>query len=139
MGSIAEIRIPSELAYGKKGIPRFLAPHYLHLPLSTCQCQRRFKTYCTYIYIYISQRVALRYRVSSGIVPADCELIFEVHILEADGIQCAKELCERLAPVAFSADGHDVCHPWWLARVESLAADVWDFQFCFRFMMFHVF
>ena len=52
LGSIAEIRIPSELAYGKKGIPRFLAPHYLHLPLSTCQCQRRFKTYCTYIYIY---------------------------------------------------------------------------------------
>jgi len=86
LGSIAEIRIPSELAYGKKGIPR--------------------------------------------IVPADCELIFEVHILEADGIQCAKELCERLAPAAFSANGDDVCHPWWLARVELLAPPLYYLNFC---------
>eukprot|EP00434_Breviolum_minutum_P034767 symbB.v1.2.030778.t1/scaffold3506.1/size55141/1 len=86
LGSIAEIRIPSELAYGKKGIPR--------------------------------------------IVPADCELIFEVHILEADGIQCAKELCERLAPAAFSANGDAVCHPWWLARVELLAPPLYYLNFC---------
>eukprot|EP00438_Fugacium_kawagutii_P005127 Skav215190 [mRNA] locus=scaffold3330:106438:108946:- [translate_table: standard] len=75
LGSIAEIRIPSELAYGKKGIPR--------------------------------------------IVPPDSELIFEVHLLEADGIQCSKALCSRLppGPKEFLGPTEELHHPWWLARV----------------------
>lgn len=102
----------------KKAFPASWLPQYFHLPLSLS------KTVLD-LYRNTLHRMTLRYRVSSGIVPADCELIFEVHILEADGIQCAKELCERLAPAAFSANGDDVCHPWWLARVESL---VWTFE-----------
>ena len=102
----------------KKAFPVSWLPQYLHLPLSLS------KTVLD-LYRNTLQRMTVRYRVSSGIVPADCELIFEVHILEADGIQCAKELCERLAPAACSANGDDVCHPWWLARVESL---VWTFE-----------
>ena len=58
---------------------------------------------------------------SPGIVPPDCELIFEVHILEADGILCAKDQCDRLPPAAVPEIGpNDFHHPWWLARVESL-------------------
>lgn len=87
LGSIAEIRIPSELAYGKKGIPR--------------------------------------------IVPPDCELIFEVHILEVDGILCAKDQCDRLPPPAVTEMGpNDFHHPWWLARVELPAPPLYYLNFC---------
>eukprot|EP00435_Cladocopium_sp_Y103_P074988 s114_g52.t2 len=87
LGSIAEIRIPSELAYGKKGIPR--------------------------------------------IVPPDCELIFEVHILEVDGILCAKDQCDRLPPAAVTAiQPKDFHHPWWLARVELPSPPLYYLNFC---------
>ena len=105
MGSIAEIRIPSELAYGKKGIPRISA-----LSKPAFVSRHSMSLWVELIF----------HACSPGIVPPDCELIFEVHILEVDGIPCAKDQCDRLPPAVTEIGPNDFHHPWWLARVESL-------------------
>ncbi|CAK9105380.1 unnamed protein product, partial [Durusdinium trenchii] len=88
LGSIAEIRIPSDLAYGKNGIPR--------------------------------------------IVPPESELIFEIHILEVDGLPCDEDKLGKLArPVdPLGLGPGDFCHPWWLARVQPLAPPAYYLNFC---------
>ena len=113
MGSIAEIRIPSELAYGKKGIPRISALSKPAFAVDTeCHC---------WLKEVKGEALSKLSACSPGIVPPDCELIFEVHILEADGVLCAKDQCDRLPPAAVPEIGpNDFHHPWWLARVESL-------------------
>ena len=61
---------------------------------------------------------------SSGIVPPESELIFEIHILEVDGLPCDEDKLGKLArPVdPLGLGPGDFCHPWWLARVQPLGS-----------------
>lgn len=133
LGSIAEIRIPSELAYGKKGIPRFLAPSISSFALVIVKdCFGLISQYITKDDLEISSE--FRYRacrlwidlwsshLGSGWHSMRQRALREIGTC---GIFCQRRRC--LSSMVVGPSG--------VTRV-----DVWDFQLCFHvFMMFHVF
>lgn len=133
LGSIAEIRIPSELAYGKKGIPRFLAPSISSFALVIVKdCFGLISQYITKDDLEISSE--FRYRacrlwidlwsshLGSGWHSMRQRALREIGTC---GIFCQRRRC--LSSMVVGPSG--------VTRV-----DVWDFQLCFHvFMMFQVF
>ena len=123
LGSIAEIRIPSELAYGKKGIPRFLAPSISSFALGIVKdCFGLISQYITKDDLKISSE--FRYRacrlwidlwsshLGSGWHSMRQRALREIGTC---GIFCQRRRC--LSSMVVGPSG--------VTRV-----DVWDFQLC---------
>ena len=62
------------------------------------------------------------------IVPPSSDLLFEVHVLEVDGVSVAARKRPEAAEVKAEARG--LQHPWWMARVVPLPPSQYYLNFC---------